>query len=185
MEQIAVISGANRGIGLEVSRELAQRGVHVVLTSRDAAKGRAATESLRGSGLSVSYHALDVTEDESVRALGEHLRAAHGGIDILVNNAGIALQGFNADVARRTIEANSFGPLHLTGALLPLVREDGRIVMISSGIGNRAQLQMPIKARFSAPETLSREELAGLMRRFVADVEAGKHTASGWPSSAY
>jgi len=186
MKQIAVISGANRGIGLEVSRQLARRGVHVVMTSRDEAKGRAATEALRVTdGLSVSYHPLDVTREESIRALAEHLKAEHGGLDILVNNAGIALDGFNAEVARTTIEVNFFGPLHLTEALLPLIRKSGRIVMISSGVGDRSRLSSPLKARFSHIEALTREEIVGLMRQFVTDVEEGKHAAAGWPSSAY
>src|SRR4051812_46490501 len=103
MPSIAVISGANRGIGLEVSRQPAQRGVHVVLTSRDEAQGRAATEELRAQGLGVSYHPLDVTDAASIRALAAHVEAEHGGLDILINNAGIALEGFNAEVARRTI----------------------------------------------------------------------------------
>jgi NAD(P)-dependent dehydrogenase (short-subunit alcohol dehydrogenase family) len=185
MKQIGVVSGANRGIGLEVSRELARRGVHVVMTSRDEAKGRAGAEQLQGERLDVEYHPLDVTSADSIRALAEHLKKAHGGLDILVNNAGVSLSGFNAEVARATLEVNFFGPLQLTDALLPSMRQGGRIVMVTSGLGDRSSLSRSLQERFARPAALSRDEIVGLMRQFIADVAAGTHAQAGWPSSAY
>jgi NAD(P)-dependent dehydrogenase (short-subunit alcohol dehydrogenase family) len=185
MKRIGVVSGANRGIGLEISRELARRGVHVVLTSRDEAKGRAGTEKLQGEQLDVEYHPLDVTRADSIRALAEHLKKACGGLDILVNNAGVSFSGFNAEVARATLEVNFFGPLQLTDALLPLMRQGGRIVMVTSGLGDRSSLSGVLEERFLHPAMLSRDELVELMRQFIADVAAGKHAQAGWPSSAY
>jgi carbonyl reductase 1 len=184
MDRIAVVTGANRGIGLEIARQLAQRGVRVVLTSRDPGAGESARAALASEGLPVVFHPLDVTQDESARALAGWLERARGGADIVVNNAGIAMDGFNKEVARRTIDTNFFGPLRVTGALLPLLRPGGRIVMISSGVADRAKLAPPLRARFLDP-ALSRDELVGLMRKFVDDVAAGRHTAEGWPSSAY
>jgi carbonyl reductase 1 len=184
MQRVAVVTGANRGIGLEISRQLAKRGVHVVLTSRDSENGEAAARALKAEGLSVEHHSLDVTGDESARALAGALQSKHEGLDILVNNAGIALDGFNAEIARRTVEANFFGPLRVTDELLPLVKKGGRIVMVSSGVADRSRLGPHLRARFSAPD-LARDELVGLMRKFVDDVAQGQHTAEGWPSSAY
>lgn len=183
MDRIAVVTGANRGIGLEICRQLGRRGVHVVLTSRDRASGDAARAALAREDLKVSHHALDVTSDDSARALAAWVKETHGGLDILVNNAGVALDGFNAEVARRTIDTNFFGPQRVTDALLPHLRQGARIVMVTSGVGHRSKLAPPLRARFDAE--LDREALIALMRRFVDDVAAGRHAAEGWPSSAY
>lgn len=191
MKRIAVVSGANRGIGLEISRQLAQRGNLVVMTSRDQAAGQAACRELEGQGLSVRYHTLDVSRAESIAALAGVVQAEHGGLDILVNNAGVALKGFNAEVARVTLGVNFFGSLHLTDALLPLMRSQGRIVMLSSGVADLTGLPEPLRSQLAAPAALpdepglTRDALIGLMRRFVAEVAAGTHEASGWPSSGY
>ena len=195
MERIAVVSGANRGIGLEISRQLAQQGILVVMTSRGEAAGQAACRELEAQGLSVRYHALDVARAESIGALAGVLQADYGGLDILVNNAGVALKGFNAEVARITLGVNFFGSLHLTDALLPLMRSQGRIVMLSSGVADLAGLPEPLRSQFAAPAALpdepssgpklTRDALIGLMRRFLAEVAAGTHEASGWPSSGY
>jgi len=185
MKRIGVVSGANRGIGLEISRRLAEHGVRVVLTSRDEAKGRASAEQLKAEELPVEHYPLDVTSADSIRALAEHLKKAHGGVDILVNNAGVSFSGFNAEIARATLDVNFFGPLHVTDALLPLMRSGGRIVMVTSGLGDRSSLSGPLRQRFSRPAEMSRDDLVGLMRQFIADVAAGKHARAGWPSSAY
>lgn len=194
MKRIGVVSGANRGIGLEISRQLARQGILVVMASRDEAAGLSACRALEAEGLSVRHHSLDVTREESVRALAAFIEAEHGGLDILVNNAGVALKGFNAEVARTTLDVNFFGALRLTDALLPLMKSQGRIVMVSSGVADLTGLPDPLRSRLAAPAAapgvssgpgLTRDELIGLMRRFVAEVAAGTHEASGWPSSAY
>src|SRR4029078_9207142 len=105
-------------------------------------------------------------------------------IDVLVNNAGISLDGFDADVARRTLAVNFFGPLQVTEALLPLISDGGGVVMVSSGMGELAGLDPRLEARFTAPH-LTRDALAALMNTFVADVAAGRHRDRGWPTNAY
>src|SRR5512135_3446613 len=95
---VAVITGGNRGLGLETGRQLAQRGLSVVLTSRDPAQGQRAADRLRAQGLTVVSYPLDVTEPASAATLAETLRQEAGPIEVLINNAGIALAGFNADV---------------------------------------------------------------------------------------
>jgi len=184
MKRIAVVTGGNRGIGLEINRQLAQRGLHVVLTSRDRAKGEAAAAELRAEGLSVQHLELDVASEASARAIAGALKAEHGGVDVLVNNAGIAMDGFNAEVARATIETNYFGSLHVTSHLLPLLRKGGRIVMVSSGVADRSRLGARLRARFMAKD-MTLDELSSRMRAFVAAVARGDHEAEGWPSSAY
>jgi NAD(P)-dependent dehydrogenase (short-subunit alcohol dehydrogenase family) len=142
--RIAVVSGANRGIGFEICRQLARRGITVVLTSRSAAKGRAAVKALAEEGLAVDHHLLDVTNAVGIKALGGYLVKRYGRLDILVNNAGVLLDPHGSRIAdaraqvwRETLDTNLFGALLLTQTVLPLMREHGygRIVNVSSGLG--------------------------------------------------
>ena len=148
---IAVVTGAYRGLGLETCRQLAERGYRVVLTARREADGRAAAEGLRGWGLDVRFHVLDVTDATSVRTLADDLRDELGRIDCLVNNAGIfpdpppdseASSIFAADLGtiRRGLETNALGPLLLCQALIPLMEGRGRVVNVSSGMGQLSEM---------------------------------------------
>ncbi|MBI1879807.1 MAG: SDR family NAD(P)-dependent oxidoreductase, partial [Chloroflexi bacterium] len=87
MTKIALVTGANRGIGFEVCRQLAEHGLQVILTSRDATKGQEAVETRRREGLNLSYHPLEVTDLESVATLTEFVLKQFGRLDVLVNNA--------------------------------------------------------------------------------------------------
>ena len=181
---VAVITGGNRGLGLETGRQLAQQGLTVVLTSRDPAQGQRAADRLCAQGLTVVSYPLDVTEPARVAALAKRLRQEVGQIEVLINNAGIALEGFNADVARRTLAVNCFGVMTVVDHLLPLLSPRGRIVIVSSGMGQVAGLPPPLQAEFLDP-TLTRARLVDLLQRFVQDVETGQQTQQGWPSNAY
>jgi NAD(P)-dependent dehydrogenase (short-subunit alcohol dehydrogenase family) len=142
--EIAVITGGNRGLGLETCRELASRGLHVILTSRDPDKGREAVDRLVGEGLSVEFHPLDVADPASIDALAHYLRREIGRVDVLVNNAGVFLDPpggdgsvlrADVDLITRSIEINTLGPLRLAQSLVPLMRPGSRIVNVSSGMG--------------------------------------------------
>lgn len=177
---VAVVTGGNRGLGREVCRQLADRGYRVVLTARDPALGRAAA-----SELGVDFEPLDVTDPASVTRLAGVLKTAHpGGLDVVVANAGVAMKGFDEHVARVTVDTNYFGVVRVVDALLPLLRPGARLVLVSSGSGDRDLLSPPLKAAVSAPD-LTRARLDALMQQFVADVAAGRHEDAGWPSSAY
>jgi NAD(P)-dependent dehydrogenase (short-subunit alcohol dehydrogenase family) len=182
-QQLAVVTGGNRGLGLEVCRQLAKQGYQVVLTARDVEQARRAAASLSDAG-SVRAEQLDVTSEASIAALAERLRAAAGSIFALVNNAGISMKGFNVEVVRGTLAVNFFGALHVTQALAPLVQEGGNIVMVSSGMGELSAYSPELKARFLA-DTLTLPSLIALVDEFTAEVAAGQHEAHGWPSSAY
>ena len=148
--KVAVVTGANRGIGFEICRELAARGdVRVVLTSRDAAKGKAAVKKLRDEGLEADHHRLDVTDAKSVAALVAFLEQQYGRADILINNAGVMLDPRGSRVLdskletyRVTLETNLIGPLLLAQALVPLMKKNryGRIVNVSSGQGQLSDM---------------------------------------------
>src|SRR3982750_1910989 len=101
--RVAIISGANRGIGFQVCRELAESGLHVVLGSRISAAGEKAAKPLIVRGLDVEPHPLDVTDAESVRALVDHVERELGGADVLVNNAGLLLDE-SADVLEADVQ---------------------------------------------------------------------------------
>ncbi|MBI4190959.1 MAG: SDR family oxidoreductase [Betaproteobacteria bacterium] len=148
-QRVAVVTGANRGIGFEICRQLAQRGIRVVLTGRDAAQGGAACKTLRAAGLPVSFRKLDVTSARGIKALAAFVARQFGRVDILVNNAGIMIDPRGSrfldsepKIYRDTLETNVFGPLLLTQALLPLMqqRNYGRIVNLSSGLGQLSDM---------------------------------------------
>lgn len=147
-KRIAVVTGANRGIGCEICRQLAKRGARVVLTARDEAKGRLAAEGLAGQGLEVLFRPLDVNDEESIRALAAYLRDELHGVDILVNNAGVFLDqkrgGLDVPMAtvRETLETNLLGAWRLSQALIPQMRQHGygRIVNVSSGLGAMSEM---------------------------------------------
>jgi NAD(P)-dependent dehydrogenase (short-subunit alcohol dehydrogenase family) len=179
----ALVTGGNRGLGKETCRQLAGRGFRVLLASRQPQEGRAAAAELDDAGR-VEPLVLDVADPHSIDAAVARLRDSKTAVDVLVNNAGIALEGFDADIARDTIEVNFFGPLRVTEALLPLIPPGGNVVMVSSGMGELSGLDASLRARFTDP-ALTRDALVELMRSFVTDVAAGQHRARGWPSSAY
>lgn len=146
---VAVVTGANRGIGLEICRQLARAGLTVVLTSRSAAKGRTAVRALGEEGLEVDHHLLDVTSPVGIKALAAYLAKRYGKVDVLVNNAGVLLDPKASRVAdsraqtyHDTLETNLFGPLLVIQALLPLMRKSGhgRVVNMSSGLGRLATM---------------------------------------------
>lgn len=136
IQPLAVFTGASRGLGLETCRQLAQCGFPVMLASRDASKGQAAADHLRAQGLAVRHHPLDVTDPASAAAaLAATLRGEGRRTDALINNAGIALEGFDAEVARRTLTVNCFGVMTVVDHLLPWLAPHGRIVMVSRAMG--------------------------------------------------
>jgi len=178
-----LVTGGNRGLGLEVCRQLARLGLKVLLSARDIAAGSEALSLLRSEGLEVTFEPLDVTSLESIGNLVDRLGRQGERLAALVNNAGIALDGFDATVAERTLAVNFFGAMHVTERLLPLMEPSGRIVMVSSGAGELEGLAPEIRRRLDPPPL--KEELVALLRSFVDDVRDGVYADKGWPGSAY
>jgi len=143
----ALITGANKGIGREIARQLGHKGYTVWLGCRDAARGEQAAAELRKEGLDARPLALDVTSDESVKAAALAYAKASDTLDVLVNNAGVATGGYRApsdaslDDMRAVYEVNVFGPVRVTQAFVPFLRKagQGRIVMMSSSLGSIAE----------------------------------------------
>jgi NAD(P)-dependent dehydrogenase (short-subunit alcohol dehydrogenase family) len=139
----ALVTGANRGIGLETCHQLARLGYRVILTSRDEVKGLEAVKTLSTGCGEILFHQLDVTDQESILGLRDFVVSRFDAVDVLVNNAAILPDPFGrilkVDVGRfRTaLETNTLGPLRLCQAFIPMMRSQnyGRVVNVSSGAG--------------------------------------------------
>ncbi|WP_366889227.1 SDR family NAD(P)-dependent oxidoreductase [Pseudonocardia sp.] len=144
----ALVTGANKGLGLTTVRRLAELGWTVLLGARDASRGAAAASGL--AGLDVHVLPIDVTSDESACTAAKRVEDSYGRLDVLVNNAGItgpyvAAADTGAGDLRKTYETNVFGPVRVTRAFLPLLTRSAapRIVMVSSGMGSIAVTSDP------------------------------------------
>jgi NAD(P)-dependent dehydrogenase (short-subunit alcohol dehydrogenase family) len=146
--KVAIVTGASRGIGLEIARQLVKADVLVVIGARDGQKGKRAAEGLKARGLAAS-HTLDVNDTKSVRRFVEHVEKTHGVPAILVNNAGIYPELPDAKVTqtrtaiwRETFETNLFGAVRMCREVVPLMQRMGygRIVNISSGLGQLSRM---------------------------------------------
>lgn len=144
----ALVTGGNRGIGLEVCRQLAERGMTVVLGSRSPGKGEPAANGLRAAGLEILSKTIDVSDDRSVERLASEIEEDLGQLDVLVNNAGILYDTWqrplsaDLDVVREALETNTFGAWRTARAFVPLMRRSGggRIVNVSSGAGSLSRM---------------------------------------------
>lgn len=142
--RVALVTGANKGIGFETARQLAHRGMTVLIGARDERRGEEAAAKLRGEGADARFLSLDVNDPATHEAARRSIEDEFGRLDILINNAGIALEStqkpstVNAETLRKTFDTNFFGTIAVTQALLPLIRKSdyGRIVNVSSGLGS-------------------------------------------------
>lgn len=174
---IALVTGANRGIGLETVTQLAQRGMTVILGARDLAKGEAAANKLNEAGLDVRARQLDVTDDESVKLLAAEVGREFGRLDVLVNNAGILYdawqQASNADfkIVHEALETNTIGAWRMCQAFVPLLRKSraGRIVNVSSEAGSLAHMGSTAPAY-----SVSKAALNALTRQLAAELRDAK-----------
>ena len=143
MDKIAVISGANRGIGLEIGKQLLETGWNVVFTARNMHEGRPMVNKLREKWKSAWYHQLDVTDEQSIHDLAEYVDDSCGRLDVLINNAGIMIDenhsamDMDLEDLHKTMATNFYGPLMLTRAMIPYFKDskDARVINVSSRMG--------------------------------------------------
>lgn len=184
----ALVTGANRGLGFEIARQLGAQGMTVVLTARDSAKGQLAASDLHQQGMSVDFHVLDVRDAQSVADLGRSIEHRYGRLDVLVNNAGILIDHIDTSIAqldletlRWTLETNVGGALAVTQAVLPLMRKNGygRIVNMSSGLGQLSDMRSGTPAY-----RISKVALNAFTRILAAELEGANikvnSTCPGW-----
>ena len=148
--KIALITGANKGIGLEIARQLGMQGIAVLIGVRDENRGREAAQKLQAEKIDARAVRLDVTDQSTIDAAAQHIESEFGKLDILVNNAGIGVDNappsqLDMEILRRTYDTNVFSVFAVTKAMLPLLKksEAGRIVNMSSGLGSLAQNSDP------------------------------------------
>ncbi|HWD09425.1 MAG TPA: SDR family oxidoreductase [Actinomycetota bacterium] len=184
MSRVALITGANKGLGRETARRLGALGMTVIVGARDEGRGTAAAAGLREGGADAHYLALDVTDEASVTQAAARVEEQFGRLDVLVNNAGIALErwgsmpsGLSVDKLRRTFETNVLGVLRVTNAFLPLLRRSpaGRIVNVSSPAGSTGMWADPgsILRRYVPPVTgydLSKAALNALTVHYAVEL---------------
>ena len=164
VSRIALITGANKGIGFEIARQLGAQGVITLIGARDQARGDAATQRLREAGIDASAICLDVTDQATIDAAANFIEQTYGRLDILVNNAGISLRewgtppsALSLDTVRQTFATNVFGAFAVTSAMLPLLRRSaaGRIVNLSSEMGSLSINADPASFAAQLPPTLA------------------------------
>jgi NAD(P)-dependent dehydrogenase (short-subunit alcohol dehydrogenase family) len=152
--RVALVTGANRGLGFEIARQLADHGITVVMGARDPAQGEAAAQSLHADRRSIYVRHLDVTQATTIQAAVADIIDRYGRLDILVNNAGIMVDSqtsileLDPVMFQNTLETNAMGPLLLSQACIPHMRENnyGRIVNISSTLGSLTDIATPDSA---------------------------------------
>ncbi|XVE77100.1 hypothetical protein DITRI_Ditri13aG0035000 [Diplodiscus trichospermus] len=211
-KRYAVVTGANRGIGFEICKQLAAKGIKVVLTARDERKGLEAVEKLKAFGLSetVAFHQLHVAEPASISCLVDFIKTQFGRLDILVNNAGIG--GVTADdqvlqasalgkpgpeidwskilietneLAEECLQTNYYGVKRVCEALLPLFQfsDSPRIVNLSSSMAQLENISNAwAKAALGVAENLTEERVDEVLRIFLKDFKEGSLEAKGWPT---
>ncbi|TKA73300.1 hypothetical protein B0A49_04546 [Cryomyces minteri] len=207
--RVAAVTGANKGIGLAIVRNLAlqypKSPYHdgpflIYLTARDQNRGEQALQSLHsdselkrakvlaqdGGDATIRYHQLDISDTGSITAFADYLKKEHPeGIDFVINNAGIAMQGFDNNVVKETLHCNYYGTLTATQAFLPLLKSNGRLVNVSSMSGKLNKYTPALRDRFLSAAATSPAAVTSLMEAFETAVAAGNEKEHGWPSAAY
>ncbi len=155
-EYVALITGANKGIGFETARQLGEQGITVLVGSRNHHQGEQAASSLQAKGVKARTLVIDVTNQDTIDAAVGEVTRTFGKLDILVNNAGISLEAVppsqsQMENLRKTFETNFFGAFAVTKAFLPLIQkaEAGRIVNVSSGLGSLTSLSNPARVEYA------------------------------------
>jgi len=192
MPKIAIVTGANKGIGLEIARGLARTaGVHTILACRNALLGAQAVEELSrevAEGSTLEQRVLDISSDDSIANFVRSFKADFPKCDILVNNAAIAFKSSDptpfSEQASPTISINYTGTVELTKQMLSVLSPGARVVNVASMAGHLKILpNESVKSDFTNP-ALTEESLSRLMKDFVADISSGK-AADRWPKTCY
>lgn len=181
--RIALVTGANKGLGFETSRQLALKGIKIFLGARDISKGVSASKKLKEQGLDVESLELDITNSNHIKQVKQYFEKHYGKLDILVNNAGMvhseepffgnSVETVSPAVLRRTFDVNFFGQVELTQALLPLLRKSdtGRIVNVSSILGSLT-LQSDPNSDFSQVKSFSYNASKAALNQFTIHLAA-------------
>ncbi|KAH9634742.1 hypothetical protein HF086_017525 [Spodoptera exigua] len=190
VKKVAVVTGANKGLGYCIVKKLCDKyNGKVYLTSRDEHRGRKACDELKKMGLNPFFHQLDVSNKESVNNFVKHIRQENEEVEILINNAAILFlkdapepKNFQAE---QTISINFTALVDFTEAILPFMKNGGKIVNITSSSGHLCRIPSEeLRNKFQS-ENLTVEELKTLVNSYVEDVQQDKEIVKGWGDSPY
>ncbi|CAM8972486.1 unnamed protein product [Rhodiola kirilowii] len=187
-ETVAVVTGANKGIGYAIVKRLAELGLTVILTARNAERGEIAVGNLRRSGLlHVHFCCLDVSCQKSIQGFVSWLRQNFDGLDILVNNAAVSFNNIDENSvvhAETVIRTNYYGAKMLTESLLPFFRRSSdisRILNVTSRLGALDKVKNLKIRSVLEHENLSEEQISDTVNLFLKSVEDGTWETQGWP----
>jgi carbonyl reductase 1 len=185
MQKVAIVTGANQGLGLALVRGLCQilgnQGI-VYLTARDQQRGEAAIQQLQAEGLSPHFHALDVSDDQSVATLADSLNKRHGGVDIVISNAAARISPAvpPSQQVVHFINTNNHGAYRIIKAFMPLLKDGARFLVVASAFGSLQYLSDPLHHKFDVSR-LTLEEVETVMEEYVQLVETDQAVQYGWP----
>ena len=178
MKKIAIVTGANRGLGLATSEALVQRGFKVIMAMRNPAKAQKDLNALKMKGADIVPMKLDLSQEKSINDFVENIKKEYGFVDVLINNAGVLIDsedGGNSNIFKtkastiqKTFTTNAMGPFLLTQKIFPLMKQEGygRIVNVSSGMAQLSEAQ-----RASAAYRISKTALNMVTRLFASEVD--------------
>jgi len=173
-KKIALVTGANRGIGFETCKQLSELGLTVILTSRDPSKGKIAAKILTAKGLDIVFYQLDVTNKNNVRNVYSQVEQEFGRLDILINNAAILFDqnqsaiNVDLDLVNKALTTNLCGPWLICQTFIPLMKKNqyGRIVNVSSGAGSLYYMEAGTPAY-----SISKVALNALTRKLASELK--------------
>ncbi|GAB7364538.1 hypothetical protein MBLNU230_g5345t1 [Neophaeotheca triangularis] len=207
--RVAAVTGANKGIGLAIVRQLALQyptstisgsPFLIYLTARSADRGAAAVKELNndpqlkqakvlvqdGGDTTIKFAELDISQTKSIQQFRDFLKSEHpDGLDVVINNAGIAMDGFNAEVVKTTLQTNYYGTLEATQDLLPLMKNGGRMVNVCSMAGKLNKYSDETRNAFIKASQTDVPAVTAVMERFKVAAAEGKEKEAGFPSAAY
>lgn len=185
------MTGANKGVGYEIARQLARNGLTTVVTARDVSRGNKAVEALRSEVNSdrVVFHPLDVCSEESASALSKWLKQTYGGVDILINNAGVLYkENESLEDITTTLQTNYYGVKYVTKAMLPVLRQSpagARVIIVSSKLGQLNSLRNHYPEElFKNREQITEDGVDEFVKAFMEEMKTGKGPG-GWPARGY
>ena len=183
-KKVALITGANKGIGYEIANQLGQKGFHIVITARDEERGMNAARSLAKNGIEVAFLQMDVADSNNVINAARIFSEKYDRLDVLVNNAAILIESgsinsMNSKILEDTFRTNTFGPLLVIQNFLEFMTKGGRIINISSSAGSLSEM-----TNYSPAYSISKTALNAITRQFASELSTRKISVNsvcpGW-----
>ncbi|XP_046559758.1 carbonyl reductase [NADPH] 1-like [Haliotis rubra] len=186
--KVAVVTGGNRGIGISLVRNLCQTfDGAVYLTARNEERGKKAVQDLKAEGLSPCFHQLDIDSRDSICDFAKYLKETYGGVNVIIANGSVSYEKNSpvplSEQSEGYIRVNNIGNANLYQALEPLLRQDGRYVIVSSGFGQLSHISEKLRPKFQT-DNMSIDQLNCVLNEYVTSTKDGSYKEKGWPGLA-